>query len=52
MLDALSAALTIARLGLLVVGVVALAVWAARQPDAQSALLKRLTGRKSTCADD
>jgi hypothetical protein len=51
-MDALSLVLTIARLALLVAGVVALAVWATRQPDGESALLKRLTGRKNTCADE
>lgn len=50
MLDDLSSALTIVRLALLLVGVAAVAVWAARQPDPESALLKKLTERNSKCA--
>lgn len=45
-------ALTIARLALLVLGACAVAVWAVRQPDQQSALLKRLTSKRSKCADE
>jgi len=52
MLDDLSTVLTIARLALLIAGVCALAVWATRQPDQESALLKRLTQRRGKCTDE
>jgi len=46
MLDELSSTLTIVRLVLLFVGFGVLAVWAARQPDQESMLLRRLMGRR------
>jgi len=52
MLDELSTILTIVRVALLLVGVGALAVWAARQPDQDSALLKKLMQRSRGCAGD
>jgi len=43
--------LTVVRSGLLIAGICAVAVWAARQPDEETALLKRLTQRRrSRCA--
>lgn len=43
--------LTIARSVLLLAGIIAVAAWAARQPDQETALLKRLTQRQSSrCA--
>ncbi len=49
MLEALSlwSVLSIARSVLLIAGVCALAVWAMRQPDQQSSLVARLTGRRN-----
>lgn len=46
--------LTVARSVLLIAGICALAVWAVRQPDKETALLKRLMGRRGDdrCADD
>jgi hypothetical protein len=44
--------LTVARSVLLLVGICAVAAWAARQPDQETAFLKRLTQRKSSrCTD-
>ncbi len=39
--------LTVVRSGLLIAGICAVAVWAARQPDEETVLLKRLTKRRS-----
>jgi hypothetical protein len=47
MIDYLTPILTLAPSILLVVGVCAVAVWAARLPDAQSSLVARLTGETS-----
>jgi hypothetical protein len=52
MLDDLSSILTILRLALLLIGVGALTVWASREADRDSVILKRLTERHSKCADD
>lgn len=52
MLDELSSALTITRIVLLVAGIGALAVWAARQPDQESTLLKNLMDRRGKCDGD
>jgi len=43
--------LTIARTALLVAGVCAVAVWATRQPDQETTLIRRLTQQRSKCAD-
>jgi len=43
--------ITVARSALLLAGICAVAVWAARQPDQEGVLLKRLTERRrSRCA--
>jgi hypothetical protein len=43
--------LTVARSALLIAGICAVAAWAARQPDQEAVLLKRLTERRrSRCA--
>jgi hypothetical protein len=52
MLDDLSSILTIVRLALFIVGIGALTLWATRQPDQDSALIKKLTERNSKCAGD
>jgi len=50
MIDDLSllSVLTLVRVGLLIAGVCAIAVWAARQPHSQSYLIARLTRPRST----
>ncbi len=52
MLDELSSVLTIVRLVLLLVGAGALAVWAARQPDQESTLLRKLMERRGRFDSD
>ncbi len=47
MIEDLSLILMLTRCTLLITGVCALAQWAARQPDAQSELVGRLTGKKT-----
>ena len=51
MLEDLPSVLTVIRFALLFAGVVALAVWAARQPDQETALIERLTQRRGKSAD-
>jgi len=51
MIEYLPSVLTVIRFALLFAGVVALAVWAARQPDQETALVKRLTQRRRKSAD-
>jgi hypothetical protein len=48
MMDYLTLSLAFVPSILLVVGVCAVAVWAARLPDEQSSLVARLTGEKGT----
>lgn len=52
MLDDLSTVLMVARAVLLLVGVCAIAVWAARQPDEQSVLMRRQAERRNTCGEN
>lgn len=52
MFDELSSALTIVRIVLLVGGIGALAVWATRQPDQESMVLKNLMERRGKRYDD
>ncbi len=45
-------AVTVVRLALFTIAVVAIAIWATRQPDQQSTLIEKLTGTKNDNAND
>jgi len=45
-------AVTVVRLALFAFAVVAIAIWATRQPDQHSMLIGKLTGKKNANADD